>query len=379
MGIDTQPYPFSDVLYTNTHTGSKELRVYKENHICTDNTTSIPLLANGVFLGAWQDCLNYQEVNVSVITDKNSDTNWLVIQWSYNGISVDDTDVFSVYANAWTNYTPNPSFRYVRLQYTNWATPQTKFSLMTILRKAMTGGSFHRISDTLKDDSDGRLWLSVLKLRTSANTYVSGSATSQWNLKVSLEELENGVKWQQDQANALAITLAKDHYDTLTRAVNIIPYQHHEIHSGSHFLYTDCVELGSAGVQDYLITTPNTTKWSHLSWEIDGSAITDVKVFRATDKTGTTLQTIFNNNENSATVSGMTIHKAVTGWATDWVQIRCHKSGAALWASRSGASSEQASEIILKQNTKYIIRITSWTAANLTNIGLSWYEHTSLV
>ena len=167
--------------------------------------------------------------------------------------------------------------------------------------------------------------------------------------------------------------------DTATKAINIIPYQHHEIHAGDHYFYVDCVELGNGWVQDYLITTPNTTKWGHLSWEVDGSAITDVKVFETTDKTWTTIQTIFNNNRNSATVSGMTIHKWTSGGTTDWTQIRCHKSGAALWASRSGASSEQASEIILKQNTKYIIRITSWTAANLTNIGLSWYEHTSLV
>jgi len=32
-------------------------------------------------------------------------------------------------------------------------------------------------------------------------------------------------------------------------------------------------------------------------------------------------------------------------------------------------------EKVLKQGTKYLIRITSGTASNLTNVQLDWYEH----
>lgn len=163
--------------------------------------------------------------------------------------------------------------------------------------------------------------------------------------------------------------------DKGTRAINTIDYAHHEIHSGSHFMYTDCLPLASAATQDYLITTPNTTKWSHMSFEVQGSAITALDVYEATDKTGTTLQTIFNNDRNSATTSVNTIHKGVSGGTTDGTKIWCYKSGAATQQSRSGASSDQASEIILKQNTKYIIRITSGTNDNLVNLALEWYEH----
>jgi len=183
----------NDLTNTNTHTGSKELRTYQENHVCTDNTTTTPLGANATFTGIWQDCLNYQEVNVSISTDKNSATDGLVIQWSSDAVNVGDDDRFSVYANSGTNYTPNPSFRYVRIIYTNGSVAQNTFSLMTILRKNMTGGSFHRIDSTLKDDSDGRLNISVPKLKTSANTYISQTATMSGNAKVSIEELESGV------------------------------------------------------------------------------------------------------------------------------------------------------------------------------------------
>jgi hypothetical protein len=170
----------------------QSIETNQENHICTDNTTIIPLGPNAVFTGAWQDCLQYQEVNVSISTDKNSATDGLEIQWSDNGTDIADKDNFTVYANSGTNYTPNPAFRYVRLKYTNGSQAQGSFHLMTILRRGATGGSFHRITDTLKDDSDGRLNLSVLKLRTAANNYVSGSATNSGNFKVSLEEYETG-------------------------------------------------------------------------------------------------------------------------------------------------------------------------------------------
>jgi hypothetical protein len=165
--------------------------------------------------------------------------------------------------------------------------------------------------------------------------------------------------------------------DSATKAIMVVDYPHHEIHSGSHFMYTDCVTLASAATQDYLLTTPNTTKWSHLSFEFSGSAITALDVYEGTDKSGTTPQTIFNNNRNSATTSVNTLHKGTSGGTTDGTKIWCQKSGSATNQSLGGASSKQDTEIVLKQNTKYIFRLTSGTADNLVNLILGWYEHTN--
>lgn len=190
----TQINQITDVTHTNTHTGNDELRVFQENHICTGNTTTTVLGPNETFTGQWQDCLNYQEVNVSIVASHNSATNGLVFQWSADGTTIGDTDTFSYYAaSGGTNYTPNPAFRYVRVVYTNGATLQTSFSLQTILRRSMTGGSFHRIDTTLKDDSDARLTITVPKLKTAANTYVSQTATTAGNAKMSLEEVDDAV------------------------------------------------------------------------------------------------------------------------------------------------------------------------------------------
>ena len=68
--------------------------------------------------------------------------------------------------------------------------------------------------------------------------------------------------------------LADEAKDIGTGAIVLIDYTHHEIHEGNHFMYTDSVELDSTETQDYLITTPNTTKWPHMFFNLDGSTIT---------------------------------------------------------------------------------------------------------
>jgi hypothetical protein len=155
-----------------------------------------------------------------------------------------------------------------------------------------------------------------------------------------------------------------------------IDVEHKEIHESEHYFYSDSVELGSAATQDYMLTTPNTTKWIHMTMAATGSAITQVQVYEDGDRTGTTLQTSYNNNRNSSNTTGLVIHKATSGGTTDGTLIWQMKSGAAQGASREGMNAGRGDEFIMKQNKKYIIRITSGTAANLTNLQLSWYDHT---
>lgn len=166
--------------------------------------------------------------------------------------------------------------------------------------------------------------------------------------------------------------------DKATNTLQVIDYAHHEIHAGSHFLYTDSAELASGATQDYLITTPNTAKWAHMVFILEGSAITTFQLYEGSDKTGTTLQGVGNSNRNSATVAGVTIHKGTSGGTTDGTLIHQYKGGAASAQSRAPTDTRNDEEIILKQNTKYILRITSGTNANLTNVNLSWYEHENI-
>jgi hypothetical protein len=363
------------------------------NHICEENTTDTPLGAGATFTGGWQDCINYQEVNISVATDQNSATNGLVIEWSSDGSTVGDDDKFSVYANAGTNYTPNPAFRYVRVKYTNGATPQTVFHLMTILRTTMTGGSFHRIDSTLKDDSDARLSITIPKLKTAANTYVSQTATTAGNAKMSLEELESDVSTNGNtQLNVSPYIVDEYAYYTHILGDNIfkgaiiaIPPEHHEIHCGDSYESSYTGVLGNGASVTFSIVVPNegldeshpgddqTKKQYHAKLTINTEAESLISEYEgATLSNNGTPITIFNRNRNSTNVDflGFNITPTVTNTGTLIRQIRLGS------AKTEGGMTGRTNEWILKDNTKYLVTILNATTSdNYYNIELDYYVH----
>jgi len=167
----------------------------------------------------------------------------------------------------------------------------------------------------------------------------------------------------------------KVNIDDISGTLVSIDQTHHEIHGGNHFLYTDAVSLNDAGTQDYLITIPDSTKYIHMIFIMEGSAITQWQLFEGADRNGTTPQTVSNSNRNNTTAATLTIHKGTSGGSADGTQIHIYKGGSATNQSRSGSNTRNDEELILKRNTKYILRTTSGTNSNLTNIRLSWYEH----
>ena len=162
--------------------------------------------------------------------------------------------------------------------------------------------------------------------------------------------------------------------DGITRDLVVVDEPHNEIHEGDNYRYCDPTTLASGVSQDYLITTPNTAKWAHFTFHADGSDITSVFLYEGSDKTGTTAQTVFNSNRNSTNTAGVTVLKGTSGGTTDGTLLCSYSSGV---KEKLGASTDHNSEWVLKQNTKYLLRITSGAVGNKCNINLSWYEHTN--
>lgn len=165
--------------------------------------------------------------------------------------------------------------------------------------------------------------------------------------------------------------------DTATHALVNVTHEHHEVHGGNAFRYSDAITLALGATQDYLFTVANNNKWPHFTFSVDGTAITTIEMFRATDKVGTTLQSSFNANENSTTIAGLEIHKSVSGGTTDGTRIFVYSSGTSSGSSKMDGITAYSAERILKQNTKYLLRVTSGTNDNKCNIRAEWYEHTS--
>ena len=56
-----------------------------------------------------------------------------------------------------------------------------------------------------------------------------------------------------------------DGVDAVTGALEVIPYEHHEIHAGSHYNLCDyALSVANAATIEFVITTPNTQKLLHL-------------------------------------------------------------------------------------------------------------------
>jgi len=167
--------------------------------------------------------------------------------------------------------------------------------------------------------------------------------------------------------------------DETTNILKIISDSHHMVHEGKHFMFTDSRQLESGGTVEYLITTPNTTTWAHMTFYLDGSAITQWQFYEDSDRSGGTPFTLGNNNRNSTGTSQLTINwNPTTGGTTRGNLAYYYKGGSTTNQARTGTDSGNDEELILKQNTKYLLLVTSGTAGNLTNVRLEWYETANL-
>ena len=167
--------------------------------------------------------------------------------------------------------------------------------------------------------------------------------------------------------------------DAATWALTGITYEHHEVHSGSHFTFTLDSTVGDADTLGVLIVTPNTTKWAHMVFDVLGALDTQVKLFETSTHTAGGTRTSYNNNRNSATVN-TTLVKNWTRGVSDGTQIFTSHFGidAGVGAGRvtGGGGARGETEWVLKQNTTYFFAIISATASNIVSMRLSWYEHT---
>ncbi len=163
--------------------------------------------------------------------------------------------------------------------------------------------------------------------------------------------------------------------DSVTNALIIIDYEHHEIHAGSSFTVIESTELGNGATFDVLIQTPDTTKWAHLVWEIEHELETQFQFYSDTVYTdnGTAINA-FNRDANSSKVSTTLVyHTPTIGGVGNLTATIVSGSG-----KKSGGGDRLANEFILKQDCAYLIRITNLTANNnWQTVKLNWYEHTS--
>jgi hypothetical protein len=173
--------------------------------------------------------------------------------------------------------------------------------------------------------------------------------------------------------------------DPSTQSLQIIDYEHHEIHSGSHYFVSGYQDLAQNNVLDFTWLMPNTTKWIHWTFEIDVEDETQWSVYEGAVATNPLANAItpLNSNRNSANTSATTMKYEVqanlaaanadtaVGAAT---LLMSGLAGSKTSSTAVGAAS-RGQELIMKQNTLYCLRAIAG-AAGYINFKLEWYEHT---
>lgn len=168
--------------------------------------------------------------------------------------------------------------------------------------------------------------------------------------------------------------------DSSTGAIPTIDFFHKKIHSGDHFFVCSAETLASGSSAVFGCVTPNSTRWSHMMFECEGTTQTEMYIYEDSTFTGGSVATPLNNNRNSVKTATLSVYKnpTVTNLGTQlFFQSKGLEAATPSKASNEGLFSREK-EIILKQNTKYIFKFISRGADNILSYCGEWYEHTNL-
>ncbi len=192
--------------------------------------------------------------------------------------------------------------------------------------------------------------------------------------------------------------------DKTSRALVVIQNDHRQIHEGVSFAAHNAQEVTDIGKRSAItFQTPDTAKWAHMVVTVQSTDETvallleDLVIDSGSAGEPAAL-TAFNRNRNSLITSGVISQHATptTGDVSVWTEALLQDAGAgdADWAVTTetelarialgaainpaksfGGVSRGTQEYILKQNTVYMILMTSGTANdNIMQITLDWYE-----
>ena len=166
--------------------------------------------------------------------------------------------------------------------------------------------------------------------------------------------------------------------DSSTHSIQIIDYAHHEVHSGSSYRTGMNYTLANGDIAILCLTTPDTTKWSHMTWTLTATADGTFAVLEdVTSYTGGAAVVPLNHNRNSLNASGNVCKRGMTGVSLPTLTGGTQILGASLSTGKGDiVEASHAAEFILKQDSIYAFKYTNGTSANTIRLVLEWYEHT---
>lgn len=353
-----------------------QMHVILDGKVDTNNQTTTPLLANGVFTGTGTDIFGYSGIATLIGSDQDGT---LLVQYSPDNITWYPGEAYDIVAGANKFFTPPAQSGYYRFVYTNGPVDQTSLYIHPVIKKNPIKWSSHNIDESIVDQDDAVLVKAVLTGLAPDGTYKNVLVTNAGEQKISVEAFDDTVSSNSNtQLNVTPYNPSGVAFraDSTTGAYCTSSYAHCEIHEGNHFFVKDWVDLGNAAVYDILIKVADTTKWPHFLFEVRAEAEFNIILYKDPTVTdpGTPISVI-NRNNNSATTAGMLVYHTPTVSAVG-TQVARYKGGS---AQKVGGEARASGEVVLDQNAYYMARITNDTALNnWIDYFLDWYEHTNL-
>jgi hypothetical protein len=381
----------ADVITVDGHKG---LVTISPGHVSTNNSTTDTLNAGIAYTGTFEELTNFGVIVITLKSDVASAADGLQVDFSTDGTvgGIVSCDNFTIPANTGKTFSFQAATKYYRVVYTNGGSNQTSFDLQTVLKPYYVKPSSHRINDAIIGEDDAELVKSVLTGLAPDTTFKNVLVTNAGEMKISVEAFDDAVGTTNADfttnldgkvglnTNAMMYgradnnTLVPVKLDASTQDIQAIEHEHAEIHGGDHYNYCD-YSLGVAlnATIEFVLTTPNTTKWLHLVFDVFSSTGARIELYEGTSGvSGGTTITPRNNNRNSSNTSGVTLVKDPASITSDGTRAAGFLAG----ANRSGGFVQREKEYVLKQNEIYLLRITSLAASNNISWCAEWYEHT---
>lgn len=158
--------------------------------VSTQNSSTTPLAANGVFTGTSEAVQDYASISVSVFSNVASATLGLSVQQSQDGTNWDFTDPYTVPAGSGVIFSASPAARFCRVVYTNGGTIQATFRLQTIFHYATPRSTTRGLADTITLQSDAELVIAQLRATNGLNT-IALNCDSSGNLGTNISTINS--------------------------------------------------------------------------------------------------------------------------------------------------------------------------------------------
>lgn len=160
--------------------------------------------------------------------------------------------------------------------------------------------------------------------------------------------------------------------DPVTHAILNVDYPHHEIHEGNAYFSSSYTVLSAAASVSFLITTPNTNRRAHLTFDFfsDAELVVEIIENSVISSSGTAVSMV-NHRRDSANTPGTIIYRGAT--VSGGTSLLQNRTGS---GNKVGGGATQRNELILGPSANIVFKATNVSVqSSYVTYSFDWYEH----